>query len=223
MNVSLSDAANTVTPVTSATPIVSAAAVWAVREGFRMAFSWPSRPARPVRAIGAPMIRASGRATYWVSMAAPTNSTTAPIPISPNRWARPESGASIPDRTRATPSAVSTMDTIRRARGAPGTSMSRIAATGGTRLAFHAGTSAATKVTSRPTTRPTMIVRGSIWRLVAGSEAPMALKPARRIAANAMPKMIPMIEATSPMKLASSRTDRTTWLPDAPTAFRSPS
>ena len=48
MNVSLSDAANTVTPVTSATPIVSAAAVWAVREGFRMAFSWPSRPARPV-------------------------------------------------------------------------------------------------------------------------------------------------------------------------------
>ena len=169
------------------------------------------------------MTRASGRATYWVSMAAPTNRITAPRPISPNRWARPESGASIPSSTRATPSAVSTMDTTSRARGAPATSMSRIAATGGTRLAFHAGTRAATKVTNMPTTRPTMTERGSIWRLVAGSEAPRALKPARRIAANAMPKMIPMIEATSPMKQASSRTDRTTWLPEAPTARSSPS
>ena len=37
-----------VTPVTSATPIVSAAAVWAVRDGLRIAFSWPRRPARPM-------------------------------------------------------------------------------------------------------------------------------------------------------------------------------
>ena len=74
-----------------------------------------------------------------------------------------------------------------------------------------------------PTSSPTMTVRGSIWRLVDGSEAPTALKPARRIAANAMPKMIPMIDATRPMKQASSSTERTTWLPEAPTALSSPS
>ena len=39
MNVSFRDAANTETPVTSATPMVRAAAVCAVRDGLRMAFS----------------------------------------------------------------------------------------------------------------------------------------------------------------------------------------
>ena len=44
----MSDAAKTVTPVTSATPIVSAAAVCAVRDGLRIAFARPSRPASPM-------------------------------------------------------------------------------------------------------------------------------------------------------------------------------
>ena len=94
---------------------------------------------------------------------------------------------------------------------------------GGTRLAFQAGTSAATNVTAMPTTSPTMIERGWIWRLVNGSDAPMALNPARSSAAKAMPKMIPMTEATSPIRAASSSTERTTWLPEAPTARISPS
>ena len=56
-----------------------------------------------------------------------------------------------------------------------------------------------------------------------GSENPMALKPARSSAANAMPKAIPMIEAASPISAASSSTVRTTWPADAPTARSRPS
>ena len=48
--------ANTVTKVTSATPIISAAAVTAVRPGLRVAFSRASRPGMPRRrSIGLPI------------------------------------------------------------------------------------------------------------------------------------------------------------------------
>ncbi len=58
----LSPAANTVTNETSASPIISAAAVAAVRDGFRCEFSRASRPVRP-RSLssGAPIVPASGR------------------------------------------------------------------------------------------------------------------------------------------------------------------
>ncbi len=93
---------------------------------------------------------------------------------------------------------------------------------GGTRLAFHAGITAARMVTIIPTSSPAMIERGAICSVVDGSDAPAALKAARRMAANAMPKMMPMIEATRPVITASSRTVRTTWPPEAPTARRRP-
>ena len=54
-------AANTVTKTTSARPIISAAAVTAVRPGLRMAFSRASRPVIPRRrSIGLPATAASG-------------------------------------------------------------------------------------------------------------------------------------------------------------------
>ena len=51
----LSEVAKTVTKVTSASPIISAVAVRAVRCGLRIAFCWPRRPGTPAkRAAGAP-------------------------------------------------------------------------------------------------------------------------------------------------------------------------
>ena len=79
----LSDVAKTVTKVTSASPIISAVAVWAVRCGLRMAFARPSFPGTPANAApGAPRIRASGRAISGASMARPTKTTSTPTPRS---------------------------------------------------------------------------------------------------------------------------------------------
>ncbi len=58
----LNDAAMTATAAISATPIISAAAVDAVRRGLRIAFSLASRPGTPRRrASGRPRAPATGR------------------------------------------------------------------------------------------------------------------------------------------------------------------
>ncbi len=64
VNDSLSPAAKIATKVTRPTPIISAAAVAAVRAGFRVALARASRPVVPAAAsIGAPIALASGRTT----------------------------------------------------------------------------------------------------------------------------------------------------------------
>ena len=62
------------TIVTSARPIISAAAVDAVRAGFRIAFWRASCPETPMRANGRPSTEASGRASFDAISATPTNS-----------------------------------------------------------------------------------------------------------------------------------------------------
>ncbi len=58
----LNEAAMTATAAIRATPIISAAAVDAVRRGLRMAFSRASRPGTPrSRASGRPIAPATGR------------------------------------------------------------------------------------------------------------------------------------------------------------------
>ena len=99
-----------------------------------MAFSLPRRPASPVLAIGAPIVHASGRATYWVSVAEPTNNKIAPRPMRLKRWARPPTGANEPTSASVIPATVSPMEVNRRARGEPAMCTSRMAAIGGTRL-----------------------------------------------------------------------------------------
>ena len=70
------------TNVTSVSPIMSAAAVAAVRDGLRIAFSRASRPAAPPRrSDGKPTIEASGRTSRGASIAMPTKSPSAPRPM----------------------------------------------------------------------------------------------------------------------------------------------
>ena len=149
-------AAKIATNTTSATPIMSADAVTAVRCGWRRAFSRASRPVRPrMRSSGLPTRLLSGRTSVAATSAKPNISSTAPrpsveavafaLPVSPNRL----------NSITATPSsASSTAATIRRRRSLPppGVSASRMAATGSTRVARRAGTKPDTTVATMPTT-----------------------------------------------------------------------
>ncbi len=69
-----------------------------------------------------------------------------------------------------------------------GTTPSRRASTGGTRIARIAGATLATRLTSVPTRTVTMTVRVSMTTPLLGRSAPKALKSARRSAAVPMPE-----------------------------------
>ena len=85
-NVALSPEASTPTAVTSASPIISAAAVDAVRAGLRIAFSRASEPATPpMRAPGQPSVEASGGTKLGATSAMPMKLTTTPRPIASSR------------------------------------------------------------------------------------------------------------------------------------------
>ena len=147
-----SPAASTATSVTSASPIISAAAVEAVRAGLRIAFSRASRPARAAeRARRASRARdASGRTRRGASSATPMNSATMPTPIASRRVAvdgRPTNSADEQQRERRPRSRASAASGPKRARRDGGsTAPSRTAAIGGTRVARSAGRSAASTV-----------------------------------------------------------------------------
>ena len=75
-------AARIVTNPTSASPIMRAAAVTAVREGLRTVFSRASRPVIVVsRSIGQPTTAAIGRTSCGLTIAVPRKRSTAPSPI----------------------------------------------------------------------------------------------------------------------------------------------
>ena len=76
-------AAKIVTNTTSARPTISAAAVTAVRCGWRIAFSRASTPVTPwKRASGAPIPRASGWTSTGARTATPNTISSAPSPSS---------------------------------------------------------------------------------------------------------------------------------------------
>ena len=89
-----------------------------------------------------------------------------------------------------------------------GSSASSSAAIGDTRVARRAGVSAAASVTSMPTTRARITVRGSITVPVLGRSAPMLLKSALSAPATPIPATTPATEPTSPMIAASSTIPR---------------
>ena len=71
------------TTVTSARPIISAAAVEAVRPGLRIELSRAIRPGAPAsRLAGRPTSAAIGFTSRGASMAMPTNSDSTPTPSS---------------------------------------------------------------------------------------------------------------------------------------------
>ena len=83
-------AASVATSVTSASPIISAAAVEAVRCGFRRALSRASCPAAPPNcAAGAPSTAASGRTSRAEKSATPRKIRSAPMPIQSRTWVVP--------------------------------------------------------------------------------------------------------------------------------------
>ena len=174
--VSRKPCAITVTSVTSATPIISADAVTAVRPGWRIALRRASAPAEP-----------------------PTFSA-----------GRPSSDAR-PRTARAG----------RRTLWAPG-SASRSAATGGTRVARHAGIRPAISVTSVPTSIETTIVRLANTVPASGSARSIERKIASRPFATPKPTASPASEASSPIASASSSTEPRTCRRMAPTIRSSP-
>jgi hypothetical protein len=100
---------------------------------------------------------------------------------------------------------------VRRAnRPRVGADASRSASTGATRVARSAGASAPASVTSVPTIRHTMIVRGSSTRLVVGRSMPSALNSSLIAFAKPRPARIPTIEPISPIVTASSSTELST-------------
>ena len=75
----LVDWASTVTPVTSASPIISADAVAALRRGLRIALSRASRPTVPqIRAMGQPITRSTDGAMIGASTVTPMTVSPAP-------------------------------------------------------------------------------------------------------------------------------------------------
>ena len=111
-------AANTVTNETRARPIISAAAVAAVRPGLRTAFSRASRPGTPrSRSSGRPTRDASGRTSRGLSRATPRKTVAgAGADQSPPGERRGEAEHHQP----RSPSAVSAMPTTPRRRGSRG-------------------------------------------------------------------------------------------------------
>src|SRR3954451_2813592 len=94
------------TKVTSARPIISAAAVDAVRPGLRTEFWAASRPADPPRLrAGRPTTVASGRTRWLETIATPRNRSRVPAPIGTST-AFAEPPAKTPSAIAAIPSTI---------------------------------------------------------------------------------------------------------------------
>ena len=144
-----SDAASTPPAATSASPIIRADAVAAVRRGLRRAFSRASRPIDPQRRGSTlPMPPTTGRLRNGLSIAAPRKMPSAPTPTH-RMPALPTRPAAMP----ATPAARTDgaqRPPRRRSEEAGRATSSRIAATGGMCVARRAGATADATVTTTP-------------------------------------------------------------------------
>ena len=214
----LAEAAKIVMKPTSATPIMSADAVAAVRRGLRIAFSRASVPVMPrTLGSGAPMNRLIGRASTGPRTKMPMKIAIAPSPRMPSALSgRPNSAHSIkapPPRVTARPIAVRGPKPLRRS-----IATSRIAAIGGTRDAFRAGTSAETTVTVVPTRKEATTAEIGITMWLAGMSKPIASSSALRPPASRMPRPKPIADATTPTTTASPRIESVTCRVAAPIA-----
>src|SRR3954454_6375890 len=215
----LTPAAKIDTNVTSATPTISAAAVTAVRPGWRIVFSRARRPVMPrVLSNGRPMTEASGRTRYGLTSATPRNVASAPPPtklrdaLDENEPKSPAAMRPTPTRPRATPANVTLRDGPRPG----GTAASWSASTGDTRVARRAGASDEKTVTTMPTTIETMIVRDAITLPLLGRSTPIARNSARSPPATPTPSSSPATEPSSPIVKPSVITERMNWPRDAP-------
>src|SRR5215207_64587 len=202
-----SELASTPTPVTSAMPTISAAAVTAVRRGLRAALRRPSLPGVD-QANTRPSSATAGRAIAGVSMATPTKVSSTP-PSSAGRVPSPRSPNSATP-TAATPSRAGTVPvTVRAVSGRSGVAASRSAAIGGTREARSAGSSAATTVTSTPTRYDAATAAAGRVSLASGNRSPLwASITACRPTATPRPATRPRVAASSPTTTAAASAQR---------------
>ena len=159
MTDSLSPCANTATKATRPMPIISAAAVDAVRDGLRVAFCRARLPEAPGRrSSGQPMTRARNGTAYRLRPAIARNTSSAPRAMVSRRCVAAASDDSartmmtMPTTASRPAKAGANREMRDRGISAP----SRRAATGGTRLARSAGMSAATTLTITPTSSAVM-------------------------------------------------------------------
>ena len=210
-------AANTATNETSASPIISAAAVEAVRAGLRIAFSRARRPGIPRSfSSGTPTSEARGVTSLGLSSATPSRTAAAPIPTQASAGER---ASKRPTTIRPRPAAIRQIAAIvraRRSRVVAGTAPSRRPATGGTRVARSAGKNAATTVSPVPSSSPTITVRAAITVPVLGRSMPSALNSELIRGPNPIPARTPRIAAPSPIANASITTEERIWRRFAP-------
>ena len=160
--VSRAPAAKIDAKLTRVTPIISAAAVAAVRPGWRTLFSRARRPVIPkARSIGAPTTEAIGLTSRGLSSATPMNTAAAPLktsvraPLASLTRKRPAASEPAPASVSSAASGASSRD----GRPCVTTAPSRSAITGATRIARSAGARHDSSVTTVPTTSETTIVR----------------------------------------------------------------
>ena len=149
--------------------------------------------------------------------ATPMNTSSDPAPIAVGAAAAPP--PSRPCSSRAIPSApTSPTAAWRRRLGgvASAPASSRNAATGATRVARTAGTSAASSVTPMPTPSPIAMVRGASSMAPRGMPIPAASNsaPSRRL--EPRPVSSPATDARTPRSSASAATPARTWPRVAP-------
>ena len=207
------------TKVISASPIISAAAVFAVRPGLRVEFSLASRPgAPPARRAGEPTTAASGTTSRPDTSATPMNRSSVPTPSGSSTpaipLARKSPSASSASASTRSPPAIHVDQRENRDFGS--TAPSRTAAIGGTRVAWTAGKMPATTVTITPASSETTTVRVAKTVPVCGRSAPSATKIAFSPFAIASPRKSPITAANSPIANASIITDRSTCRREAP-------
>ena len=161
------------------TPIISTAAVSAVRAGLRTALARARRPVVPrVASIGTPTTRAIGRMKNRAAIATPMNTSSRPTPTEVRMPPAPPPELS-PVTISTMPPTAKSADShgARRAKRLSGSAApSWAAAIGGTRVARSAGRSAATSVTTVPTTSAVTTVSPLTDAPDAGSAKPSASK-----------------------------------------------
>jgi hypothetical protein len=210
-------AASTLIADISATPIVSAPAVAAVRRGLRRVLPRARRPTTPRK--GLPIAAAAGRASSGAVASTPMSTHSAPTPAMIAALVVPYS-ASCGDITASPTPAPSRNPpiTVRRPRPRVRGCSSRSAAIGGMTLARRAGRMALASVMTRPTVSATMIVRGWNTSAAEGKGAPAAWNSNCSPRATPAPTTIPSRLATRATMTASARMERNTWPRDAPIA-----
>ena len=203
----------------SATPIMSAAAVAAVRPGRRDAFSAASEPGTPeMRRIGQARTVTSSGTSRLESAAIEPNRPIVPAAIRSRRAPTLPGSPMVPSASAepARTSAVRPATSERRRGTLRAPTESRRLTAGATRLARSAGTSAATSVMPMPTIRLGRSVPGVSAIGTSGIVRPIALKSAIRPAPSATPAAVPMSEATVPMTRPSASTETSAWRRVAP-------